>query len=102
MSVLSWAQWLQATPTRAAIRESLWFPIIETVHVLGIAFVLGTVGILDLRLLGFGMRRQPVSQVAEQLIAIDLVKPLRNKLAGALSMALWFGVGLAGRGIGFL
>jgi len=28
--------------------------------------------------------------------------PLANKLAGAVSLMLWFGVGLAGRGIGFL
>jgi hypothetical protein len=68
MSLLGLAQQLQAWPSSTAIRETLWYPIIESVHVLGIVFVLGTAGILDLRLLGRVMQRQPVSQVARQLL----------------------------------
>jgi hypothetical protein len=68
MSLLSLAEQLQALPSSTAIRETLWYPIIESVHVLGIAFVLGTAGVLDLRLLGRVIRRQPVSQVAQQLL----------------------------------
>jgi hypothetical protein len=68
MSLLSLAQQLQAWPSSTAIRETLWYPVIESVHVLGIVFVLGTAGVLDLRLLGRVMLRQPVSQVAQQLL----------------------------------
>lgn len=68
MSLLSLAQQIQAWPSSTAIRETLWYPIIESVHVLGIVFVLGTAGVLDLRLLGRVMGRQPVSQVAQQLL----------------------------------
>ena len=68
MSLLSLAEQIQALPSSTAIRETLWYPIIESVHVLGIVFVLGTAGILDLRLLGRVMRRQAVSQVAQQLL----------------------------------
>jgi len=68
MSLLSLAQQIQAWPSSTAIRETLWYPIIESVHVLGIVFVLGTAGVLDLRLLGRVMRRHPVSQVAQQLL----------------------------------
>jgi hypothetical protein len=68
MSLLGLAQQLQAWPSSTAIRETLWYPIIESVHVLGIVFVLGTAGVLDLRLLGRVMQRQPVSQVAQQLL----------------------------------
>lgn len=54
-----------------AIRQSVWvFPIIETIHVLGITLLVGTVAILDLRLLGIVLKRQGVSQVASQILPL--------------------------------
>lgn len=52
------------------IRGSDWiFYFIESIHVFGIVLMVGTVAMLDLRLLGVGvLRRQPVSQVASQLL----------------------------------
>jgi hypothetical protein len=48
-----------------AIRDSKWlFPVIEAVHLLGLATIGGAVLIVDLRLLGFGLRRQPVRDIA--------------------------------------
>lgn len=48
-----------------AIRDSKWlFPVIEAVHLLGLAVIGGAVLIVDLRLLGFGLRRQPASEIA--------------------------------------
>jgi hypothetical protein len=50
---------------RQAIRNSKWlFPVIESVHLLGLALIGGAVLMLDLRLLNLGLRRQPVRQVA--------------------------------------
>jgi hypothetical protein len=47
------------------IRSTSWgFPVIEAVHLLGLALIGGAVLMLDLRLLGFSMRRQPVARVA--------------------------------------
>ena len=47
------------------IRSTSWlFPVIEAVHLLGLALIGGAVLILDLRLLGFGMMRQPIARVA--------------------------------------
>jgi hypothetical protein len=49
----------------AAIRSSRWlFPGIEAVHLLGLAVIGGAVLIVDLRLFGFGLRHQPVADVA--------------------------------------
>jgi hypothetical protein len=48
----------------------LW---IETVHVLGIALLAGTVAIVDLRLLGLILKRERVSQVAGQILPLTWV-----------------------------
>jgi len=45
--------WLQSTPIAIAIAENdILFPWIESVHVLAIVIVVGTISIVDLRLLG--------------------------------------------------
>ncbi|SHN80244.1 hypothetical protein SAMN05444170_4248 [Bradyrhizobium erythrophlei] len=46
-------EWLQSTPFALAIAENdILFPWIESVHVLAIVLVVGTISIVDLRLLG--------------------------------------------------
>ena len=48
------------------MRSVKWFfPAVESVHLMGLALTGGAVLMLDLRLLGFGLRRQPVAQVAQ-------------------------------------
>src|ERR1700691_5972483 len=67
--MLSLCQWLQQTPISISIRESTWvFPILDVVHCVGIILVAGTIVIVDLRLLGFGMRRSQVSSVLAQIL----------------------------------
>ncbi len=73
-ALLHFCQWLNDTATGTAIRESDWiFPIIETVHVLGIVLLAGTVGILDLRLLGVILKREPASQIAGQILPLTWI-----------------------------
>lgn len=36
------------------------------------------------------------------VVSEDKVAPVGGKIAAAVALCLWFGVGLAGRGIGFL
>ena len=44
------------------VRDSVWlFPVIEAVHLLGLCLLGGAVLIVDLRLLGFGLRTQPAA-----------------------------------------
>jgi hypothetical protein len=139
------------------MRDSTWmFAVVEILHLLGLTVLLGSLVVLDLRLLGWGMRRQPVSRLAGELapwirgglafmvatglllfvsealkcyasppFAIKMLllslavvshlsifrRALRmedsarlpgwSKPAACISLALWFGVGLAGRAIGF-
>src|SRR5260221_4283365 len=46
-------EWVQATTVAKAIAENdILFPWIESVHVLAIVLVVGTISIIDLRLLG--------------------------------------------------
>jgi hypothetical protein len=69
VSLLSFVEWLGDTPLSVGIRESTYsFPIIESVHVLGLCLFLGFTVLLDLRLLGLMLRRVAVSEVATRLL----------------------------------
>ena len=65
MAIYRWCQWLEMTSIGLAIRDSSWlFPVIETIHVLGIVVLVGSTGLFDLRLLGRGfLRDRPASEV---------------------------------------
>jgi hypothetical protein len=67
MSLLGFCQWLENTSLSTAIRESAWaFPIIETVHALGLC-LFGMAVLVDLRLLNLALTRLSASEVAAQL-----------------------------------
>jgi hypothetical protein len=69
VSILHFCQWLESTPIGVAVRQSIWlFPIVETIHTVGIVLMAGTIAVVDLRLLGFGLRREPVSAVLQQVL----------------------------------
>jgi|SRR5579863_523381 uncharacterized protein DUF6644 len=73
MSLADLCKWLQDTSWGTGIREStLLFPVIEGTHAIGIAFSVGILIIIDLRLAGVLMRREPVSQVFNQLMPWSL------------------------------
>src|SRR5688572_4069288 len=68
MSILQICEWIANTSTSIHIRESIWtYPIIESVHVLGLTLFLGLLLLWDTRLLGFVLRRVPVSALWRQL-----------------------------------
>jgi hypothetical protein len=65
MSLLPFFTWVENSGLGGTIRSSSWlFPVIEAVHLLGLAVIGGAVLVVDLRLFGFGLRRQPVAQLA--------------------------------------
>jgi hypothetical protein len=67
--MLSICQWIHQTPLSIAIRESIWvYPILNVLHCVGILLVAGTIVVVDLRLLGLGMRRSHVSSVISQVL----------------------------------
>jgi hypothetical protein len=68
MSLLEFARWLNNTGISVYLRESDWpFPIIESVHILALGFSVGTIMWVDLRLMGWTMRKEPVADVVRQL-----------------------------------
>jgi len=65
MSLLDFCEWVQYSRLLSAMRSSVWlFPVIASIHLMGLALIGGAVLVVDLRLLGLGLRRQPVAQVA--------------------------------------
>ena len=56
--------WLEHRPFAVAIAESTWlFPILETIHVLALSVVVGSVAVMDMRLLGIGSKDRAASEV---------------------------------------
>ena len=66
--LLPYVQWISTTRVSQAINQSSWaFAVIESVHLLGLAVVGGAVLVVDLRLLGLGLRDQPIARVAREV-----------------------------------
>ena len=148
-------KWCDALPVAAAIRDSsVIFPVIESIHLLSLTVLLGTIVVLSILLFGSGLTGQPVALVARRLAPLTFWGLLMMVTTGALlfcseamkcyenppfwlkmklliaaivfhytfvrrtaqadtpgklrclaaatgSLLLWFGVGAAGRAIGF-
>ena len=61
--------WLESTPPAIAISESSWlFPGIESIHVLAITLVVGSITMVDLRLLGINLRERPVGELIAEVL----------------------------------
>jgi hypothetical protein len=153
---LPFFHWVDTSWLSLEIRASTWqFAVFEMIHLIGLTMLLGSLMVLNFRLFGYGMRRQPMADLARDLrgwllsgmvivlgsgVFLFFGEPMKlfssvpfhvkmillalalifqftlyarvtngketpsamNKLAGVVSLVLWFGVGLAGRGIGFL
>jgi hypothetical protein len=57
----------EAIPVNPIARWVWVFPVIESIHICGFTLLVGTVTILDLRLLGLRLRQLSISQVAKNL-----------------------------------
>lgn len=64
----SFFEWLSKTPWAKAMNGPEWaFPVVESLHFVGLALSVGTIAIVDLRLLGIAMLRQSTSDLAADL-----------------------------------
>jgi hypothetical protein len=62
-------KWLSETSVSVAVHESVWaFPIVETIHVLGLCLFMGIAVLTDLRLLGITLREVRVSDLMKRLL----------------------------------
>ena len=69
MAVPAIFQAIQKSPLGETISGSTWmFPTIETVHVFALAAVVGSIVMVDLRLLGVQSKDRPVSVLSHELL----------------------------------
>ena len=159
MTGLEMARALEHTPLAVAIAKSNWlFPLLETLHVLAFTVVVGSVAMLDVRLLGLGNMRRSITELTRSVLpwtwsafvvaaicgamlfiskastyyvnipfrikfaclvlaAANMLifhwgargtlawdigpPPVRARIAGAISLALWIAIVSSGRWIGF-
>lgn len=65
MSLQSTFEWIEALAFSVAIRQSTWMSaMVNVVHLVTVTVLAGALLIVDLRLLGTGLTRQPVAQLA--------------------------------------
>ena len=150
-------KWSDSSWFGVTVRSSrIYFPVIETLHLLALTLLFGAIFMLNLRLCGLVMKSLPIEQISRDLspwlvgslvailatgfllFASEAMKcyssgPFQAKMlfliaaiayhftihrkltnngrepkrlwgiaAGSISVVLWLGVGLAGRGIAFL
>lgn len=88
MTILDACTWLEATPFAVAISESEWiFPTIETIHVLALTLVVGSIAMLDLRLLGVSTRKYGVMQLSDETLPWTWTAFVVAAISGALMFA---------------
>jgi hypothetical protein len=85
VSAWAWLQNLEETELAGSIRHSLYiFPVLESVHVMALSVVFGTVMIVDLRLLGVASSRRPFARMSSELLRITWVAFALAALTGTL------------------
>jgi hypothetical protein len=156
-SLFGFFKWADATWICNYIKGTTWiFPLVETIHILSIVVLLGSVLLVDFRSIGLGLRAWTAKEMTRQLrpyikygLIVVLVTgfllfiaeprklydnaafgpkmlllllsivyqytifravsrtdresaPILTRVGALGSLALWFGVGIAGRAIGFV
>lgn len=83
--LVSLCTWLENTELGMFISVSDWaFPTIETIHVFFLVIVVGTVAIVDLRLLGVASRNRSVSKLSREVLPITWGAFLGALISGSL------------------
>ena len=68
MHLVDLFQWLNSSAVSVWLREGEWqFPVIETIHILGLGLSVGTILWVDLRLLGLVTKHHRVSAIVDPL-----------------------------------
>lgn len=71
MSPASLAMWIENTAVSRAVAESGWlFPALESLHVIALTLVVGSISIVDLRLLGLSSRHRPALEIAAAVLPL--------------------------------
>lgn len=71
MDITAFLVSLEQTGLASSIRDSLYtFPILESIHVMALAVVFGTITIVDLRLLGVAWTHRPFGRMSRELLRL--------------------------------
>jgi hypothetical protein len=79
----SFFEWLQNTPLAVLVGE-VWFPWVESTHVLFTAAVVGSILIVDARLLGMGLKHLRITQIAKQLLPVTWIAFAGAAITGSM------------------
>ena len=80
---MGFLEWLQGTWVATTVAETLWgYPTFETMHTMGMALLIGSLGLINLRVLGFAPRLQLKSMIG--LLPFVWVGFLINVTTGSL------------------
>jgi hypothetical protein len=80
---MNFLTWLQNTPVAIFVAETLWaYPVLETIHTVGMAMLLGSLGLINLRVLGY-KRVLPILGTSD-LLPIAWVGFTMNAASGLL------------------
>src|SRR2546425_931735 len=83
MYIRSWFEFVNEFPSSIGIRESIYlYPALLTAHVVGMCVFAGLVIMMDLRLLGVGNNRTPVSQIQSRLFPWQLAGMALSAVTG--------------------
>jgi hypothetical protein len=78
-------QWLYDTQVATQIRENgALFPWIESIHVLAITLVVGSISVVDLRLLGVAWKGRAVSRLLQEVLPLTWVAFVIAAITGLL------------------
>jgi len=81
-------QTIYDTPLAVAIRENgLLFPTIESIHVLAITLVVGSIFVVDLRLLGLASKGRAVSRLTGEILPLTWTAFVLAAVTGSLLFA---------------
>jgi len=78
--------WLAATPVARFVRHSTWgWPVLEILHFMGLSLILGTIGVFDLRLMGWARAIPPAA--LHRAVPIGIAGFCVNVITGAMFFA---------------
>jgi hypothetical protein len=84
-SITGFLEWLQGWPLAVFIHKKPWaFTTTEVVHVFAISLVIGTIMIVDLRLLGVASTKRPFAELSRQVLPFTWAAFVVAAIAGLI------------------
>jgi hypothetical protein len=84
-NVQPFLKWLEALPPAVFVHKTAWaLTTVTVIHVFAIALVLGTIAIVDLRLLGFASPRRPFAELSRRVLPFTWTAFVIAVITGAL------------------